>query len=208
MKIFRPKNINKRLTGTVVGASSTTRGGSPGNGNVIGPTKTPYCVLKCTPTLELGCRQFGGGGACCGGVFKINESFCGQEECCVTGPSNDCGGFYICCGPSTTKWFVAPSCTEVTRSWYSRADAVTVANSCVGSCGWFVPDCSQMKNPGYSCRTYWDSINTVNRYWSNTDFNVYTTFNFNMSNGNAYLAYGNGPAKGDGAKVRAFRCTV
>lgn len=115
----------------------------------------------------------------------------------------DCKGFFICCGPSTNKWFVAPSCTEVSRNFNSRADAVTVANSCMGSCGWFVPKFSQLQNPAYACRTYWDSY-SLGCYWSDTDNNVFNAglLPFDVPDN---FRYAN---KGDVIFVRAFRCTA
>ena len=154
MSIFRPSNINKRLTGT----RTTVSGGSPGNGGFVGPTTPPYCIKNaCCATIQLGGRFFGGGG-CRSGVFKLRESSCGLKEGCKTAfnPSNDCKGFFICCGPGTCKWFVAPECSEATATWYSRGAGVSQANTCMGSCGWFLPSCAQFLNPGAVCAIYWD----------------------------------------------------
>lgn len=200
MSVFRPSNINKRLVGT--------QNVSPGNAGQIGPTKSPYCVKGVCCTLTLGQRYFGSGGCFCAGVFKINESFCGKKERC-DGSYTDCKGFFICCGPSTAKWFVAACCAEVTRAWNARADAVTVANSCLGSCGWFVPSCAQLLNPGYSCRTYWDYETSPDPgYWSNNcSAGSNRAWGVNMVTGlcdrytNGYHAYG------VPHNVRAFRCT-
>jgi hypothetical protein len=77
------------------------------------------------------------------------------------------GGYLICCS-SNTYWIVAPSSTEVSRDWYNRNDAITTANS-NSSCGdWFVPTCGQLKNPGRTCKTHWDSYQN-SYYWSNTE---------------------------------------
>lgn len=152
MAIFRPSNLNKRL----VGSPNV----SPGNAGQIGPTKTPY--IGKTP-VALGSRYSSGS---CPGVFRINESFCGVKESCST-PVCDYAGFFVCCGPSTTKWFIAPSCTEVCRA-FNSADAVTVANACMGSCGWFIPTVDQLLTAGYACRSYWDSYCTNDSYWSSS----------------------------------------
>jgi len=114
----------------------------------------------------------------------------------------DCKGFFICCGPATNKWFVAPSCTEVSRCWYTRGDAVTVANSCMGSCGWIVPTIGQLQNPGYSCRTYWDSYAAAN-YWSDTEIQATAAWTGDLTNDN-----NNGNNKNSVCRVRAFRCTA
>ena len=164
MPIYRPSNTNKRLVGT-----AGTTGGTPGNGGQIGETKTPYCIPKPPATIELGKRYCGGGGSCCPGVYRLRESNCGVNECCSTPPGADYKGFMVCCGPSTCKWFVAPKCTEVVRNWYGRGDSVTVANNCMGSCGWFNGDPSQLVNLGASCRLYWDDPKPSGYYWSNQE---------------------------------------
>jgi hypothetical protein len=166
MPIFRPSNINKRLVGTTSILTEGSNAGSPGNGGQVGPTKTPYCIkgVQCS-TLCLGQRYYGGGGAC-GGVFKVNESACGVRENCET-PGVDCGGIFICCGPGTEKWFVAPSSVEVCRTWYSRGDASTLATACIGSCSWFIPSRAQLIDPGSACKIYWDCYQP-SRYWSDT----------------------------------------
>lgn len=160
------------------------------------------------------------------GMWSVSEQYeartrnaWGSTVTCVTGSATclcctgvgfanitnivDCGGFFICCGPTTNKWFVAPSSTEVSRVWTSCGDAVTVANSTIGVCGWFVPTVSQLLNPGWSCRSYWDSY-TVSRYWSSTQFDggdaVHVCFNNHGFTGNIN--------KTSIYPVRAFRCTA
>ena len=115
----------------------------------------------------------------------------------------DCKGFFICCGPTTNKWFVAPACTQVSRTWFCREDTVTVTNSCMGACGWFVPSCGQMQDPGFSCRSYWDSYCSVS-HWSSTPAPGNAWY-INMANGNAAQT---NPNHGDIYCIRAFRCVV
>jgi hypothetical protein len=203
MAIFRPSNINKRLVG--FGATVGIQTQSPGNGGQIGPKKTPYD----SGTFKLGRRCFFG---CCSGVFKANESLCGRKEDCQC-PFVDCKGLFICCGPSTAKWFVAPACTQVSRNWYSREDAVTVANSCMGSCGWFVPSCGQLQNPGSCCRIYWDSF-TGDPFWSSTQASGAPTLNsgagaaWDVSVASGAANYNPYFSKNSVKSVRAFRCTA
>lgn len=193
MSVNRPLYLNKRLGGTV---------NSPGNGGVIGPTKTPYYGK---PTLTLGSRYTGGS---CPGVFRINESFCGVKETCNC-PRVDCKGYFICCGPSTTKWFVAVADAEVSRAWNARNDAVTVANAVLGSCGWFVPSLTQLLNPGLACKAFWDyEVSPDPGYWSSCcSAGSNRAWGVNMVTGvcdrytNGYHAYG------VVHNVRAFRCT-
>jgi hypothetical protein len=84
------------------------------------------------------------------------------------------GGRLICANLGNF-WIVAPSGAEVSRDWYSRGDANTRAQQVTGSTGWFVPTCAQLQNPGYVCRTYWDSYSSGN-YWSDT-FGGHHTYN-------------------------------
>lgn len=66
-------------------------------------------------------------------------------------------GGYLICQASTVQWIVAPSSAQVSRTWYDRNDAITVAQQVSGCTGWFIPSISQRQNPGYVCRAYWDS---------------------------------------------------
>ena len=201
MSIFRPSNINKRLVGTI----NTATGGSPGNAGQIGPTKTPYCIKGLCQQLCLGQRCCGTGAN--GGIFRINESFCGTTQNCNI-PFTDCKGFFICCQVSpTAKWFVAPSCTQVSRSWYGTSDAVSLANSCMGSCGWFVPSMTQLINPGAKCISFWDSFS--GGYWSSTQGSTATTgCGFGQPYGVSvpYVGGNSIGTKTTICPVRAFRC--
>ena len=76
------------------------------------------------------------------------------------------GGFLIC-KASPVRWIVAPSSSQVSRNWYSRNDANTRAQQVSGCTGWFVPAMSQLQNPGYTCRTFWDGVPS-DCYWSST----------------------------------------
>jgi hypothetical protein len=76
------------------------------------------------------------------------------------------GGFLIC-KSSPIRWIVAPSSSQVSRTWYAREDANTRAQQVSGCSGWFVPTCGQLQNPGYTCRTFWDSFSPT-CYWSST----------------------------------------
>lgn len=169
MSIYRPTNINKRLAGTPFSSGIGTQKGSPGNGGFLGPTVTAYQFKGCRDLL-LGQRYCGGGFN--GGIYKINEAFCARSSNCDV-PFVDYGGHYICCGPGTCKWFVAPSCTEAFG--VMPTTAASCANTLVGSCGWFVPDLTTLANPGYTCRQYWDSYRNDN-YWSTTRTDGYLNY--------------------------------
>jgi len=111
-------------------------------------------------------------------------------------------GGYLICKSSGIGWIVAPASTEVRRTWYLRADAVTTAEA-NDACGdWFIPTCAQLKDPGRQCKTYWDSFTSC-YYWSDTQ-----AYSFNAISIPLHLAP---PNYGAGSKawsifVRAFRC--
>jgi|TARA_B100000035_G_scaffold195777_2_gene167213 hypothetical protein len=117
-------------------------------------------------------------------------------------PGDAYEGGYLICAASNTYWIVAPSSTEVTRYWPSRNDAITQANSNAACGDWFVPTCGQLKNPGYACRTHWDSY-TANHYWSNTASpdSDSTAWMLWMNNGNLYQM----SKTNHTFRVRAFR---
>ena len=112
-------------------------------------------------------------------------------------------GGHVICKASGTAWIVAPRCSEVSRTWYCRDDAVTTAIACATPfTGWFVPTTTQLQNPGYTCRQYWDLFSSTN-YWSSTEANSsHACF--------VYFTSGN-PAnsrKTNAFCVRAFRCVT
>ena len=113
-----------------------------------------------------------------------------------------CEGGHIICKAASNIWIVSPRCAEVSRTWYCRDDANTVANLCTSCTGWFVPTVSQLQNPGYCCRTYWDLFSSTT-YWSSTGFTTPSSCIVNFTNGNA----GASP-KDNTYCVRAFRCVT
>jgi len=80
------------------------------------------------------------------------------------------GGGYLICASGGTRWVVSPSSATVIRNWYIRSDSNTRAQEVSGCTGWFVPSSGQLQNPGFVCRTYWDSVSSSDayRHWSNT----------------------------------------
>jgi methionine-rich copper-binding protein CopC len=108
------------------------------------------------------------------------------------------GGYLICCS-SSVLWIVAPSSTEVQRTWYNRNDAVTTANA-NASCGdWFIPNRAQLTNPGFNCRTYWDNHSTI-LYWSSSEYNSQHACHVRFTTGGSSYA-----GKQHTHRARAFR---
>ena len=117
--------------------------------------------------------------------------------------NSDTGGILICCSGGNL-WILAPCSTNVQRTWYDRSDAITTANANAACGDWFIPSCSQLKNPGFTCRTYWDNCsNYFGWWWSNTEYNPgYGIVNqiYEHSHYATFLG------KNNPRNVRAFRC--
>jgi hypothetical protein len=118
------------------------------------------------------------------------------------------GGGYWICAANPVKWIVAPSSSEVARLWASIGDANTRAQQVSGCTGWFIPDQGQLQNPGYTCKTYWDSPIPTGNYWSSSTWFTNTNCVVRMGDGFAYAAGGNENATRSCFLVRAFRCVV
>jgi len=135
------------------------------------------------------------------GPSKSHSSFASFVGNAALGSTFQCGR--VICKNGGIAWIVAPSCSQVSRTWHSRGDAVTTALACTaGATGWFVPTISQLQNPGYTCRTYWDSFSSTN-YWSSTEFNATFAFYALFNIGGATIAN-----KTNSFCVRAFRCVT
>ena len=113
------------------------------------------------------------------------------------------GGYYICNQSSgSVLWVVAPASTQVQTTWYNRNQAITNANNNAACGDWFIPEIAQMSDPGYTCRTHWDSYDSA-MYWSNTEHNSGGAWRISFSDGST-----NANAKNDSYRVRAFRCVA
>jgi hypothetical protein len=119
-------------------------------------------------------------------------------------------GSRLICKSAGVGWIVAPVTTQVGRSWYCRNDAVLEAQRLTQTCctQWFVPTVSQLQNPGFCCRTFWDSFSCAT-YWTSTENDATTACAVNFSNGGMAICnkcsanYGIAPGC-----VRAFRCVT
>jgi len=122
-------------------------------------------------------------------IFTTETLFLGDEHE---------GGYLICCSASTF-WIVAPSASQVTRTWYARNNATTTAQQVSGCTGWFVPTSAQLQNPGATCITYWDSYSSL--YWSSSQDRQESGWRTSMPSGST-----SGEHKTVNRPVRAFRC--
>ena len=137
-------------------------------------------------------------------------------RCCnVSGTTKD--GSRLICKSGGVAWFVAPSCTQVSSTWNGTTNTLVGNKSCICdwptlcsrmiSCGfninnWFVPSVSQLQNPGYVCRTNWDTFSAAG-YWSSAEINATCA---------CFVFYGIGStdtsSKSGACCVRAFRCVT
>jgi hypothetical protein len=135
------------------------------------------------------------------GPSKSHSSFASYIGNVALGSTFQCGR--VICKNGGIAWIVAPSCSEVSRTWHLRNDAVTTALACTaGATGWFVPTLSQLQNPGYTCRTFWDSFSSA-RYWSSTENSATTACRVFFTTGNSSPSL-----KTSTYCVRAFRCVT
>ncbi len=136
-------------------------------------------------------------------------------------------GSRIICKAGGKAWIVAPETTQVSEPWGNVTACGCIDNSPFGasvhsditsenfpclynqliSCGfnptdWFVPCYQLLQNPGYVCRTNWDSFFPA-FYWSSTEFNATNASSVRYTSGNAICCNKSGTIC-----VRAFRCVT
>jgi|TARA_B100000035_G_scaffold195777_2_gene167214 hypothetical protein len=133
--------------------------------------------------VDAGCFTNTDGDSASANAIINTYNFTTEQDIPALGSAFE-GGFLICCS-SGTLWIVAPSSTEVRRGWDSRNDAVTQANSNAACGDWFVPTIAQLENPGYGCRTYWDSYSPP-CYWSNSELTGSTAHGTRFTNGSSF----------------------
>ena len=124
----------------------------------------------------------------------------------------------VICRAGGVAWIVAPATTEVGATWNGTTNTQVGNKCCVCdwstlcsaliSAGlnpgdWFVPCYQLLQNPGYVCRTNWDSFST-SCYWSSTENSDIYAFGVSWFSGGACGAL----AKCSSRPVRAFRCVT
>jgi hypothetical protein len=144
---------------------------------------------------------------------------CLAKVCPVGTATRD--GARLICKAGGIGWFVAPSSTEVSQTWNGTTNTLVGNKPClsdwVAACNaliaggvecvncWFVPSGGtggQLNNPGYVCRTQWDSFG-ADRYWSSTELNATTACVQYFCNGGI-----GANSKTYSRRVRAFRCVT
>ena len=155
--------------------------------------------------VDAGCFRNADGDVASGNAIINTYNFT-TEAALSLGDSHE-GGCLICCS-SNNYWIVGPKSSETIGSWYGRTGAVSQANN-VAACGdWFIPNISQLSNPGRVCRTHWDYTAGSNTpqsyypvYWSNTEStsNVACSVHFPIGHTSTF-------PKSRNFYSRAFRC--
>ena len=157
--------------------------------------------------VDAGCFTNTDGDAASGTALINDYNFTTEPDAPPLGGAHE-GGYLICC-TSRNFWIVAPSSTEVCRTWYQRNHASTSANNNAACGDWFVPSCGQLQNPGFYRRSYWDAYKGTHpcRYWSNTECHTGTAWNIRFDESSNYgLSHRNN--KTASRNVRAFRCVA
>ena len=130
-------------------------------------------------------------------------------------------GSRLICKAGGIGWFVAPSSTQVIGPWAGgQYNSTEVEDKCcisewsalqtalenlsrpIDSTKWFVPSITQLNNPGYVCRTNWDSFDAAS-YWSSTERLATLACRQFFTNGFITSGY-----KSGSYGVRAFRCVT
>ena len=129
-------------------------------------------------------------------------------------------GSRLICKSGGTGWFVAPSSTQVLQTWNGTTDTLvgnkpclidwSTANTALINAGftptdWFIPSGGsggQLNNPGYVCRTHWDSFDAAS-YWSSTEFDATGACRQFFDAGTISVR-----DKTNTYRVRAFRCVT
>ena len=126
-------------------------------------------------------------------------------------------GSRIICKAGGTAWIVAPNTTQVGQTWNGTATLLVGNKCCVcdwstlcsrlisrgfNPSDWFVPSPARLYNPGYVCRTQWDSFSAT-LYWSSTEFNAADAFVVDFTLGSTFST-----SKAVACCVRAFRCVT
>ena len=150
--------------------------------------------------VDAGCFRNSDGDVASGNAIINTYNFTTESDVPDLGDAHE-GGYLIKC-VGGNYWIVAPNGTQSYTPWYNRNVAVTSANSNAACGDWFLPTVSQMQNPGFICRAYWDEY-IQSRYWVNGECTSANGASLNMSHGTSY-SYGHG--KNHGSFVRAFRC--
>jgi hypothetical protein len=127
-----------------------------------------------------------------------------------------CGG-RLFCKSLGIAWIVAPAATQVIATWNGSTSGVVgdkplvsswsslctaLTNGGLTPSDWFVPSYTQLLS-GYACRTYWDTYDASQVYWSSTESSSTKAWDVDFAVGG--LGCHN---KTYAFRQRAFRCVT
>jgi len=139
---------------------------------------------------------------------------------CPVGTTLPDGSRIICKSGGGSAWIVAPNCTQVFSTWANWSIVGNVVggdlpsiscwatlntqllNNGFNPCDWFVPCSALLVNPGYCCRTQWDTFSSL-CYWSSTEYSAANAPRVCFANGTV-----DNLTKATAMYVRAFRCVT
>ena len=200
---IRSGSASGTIQQTIDVTSSAVTLGSGGTGHIafIDPPSDLAYGTDTYIVVDAGCFRNADGDVASGNAIINTYNFTTESDIPELGDAHE-GGYLICCS-SNNYWIVAPSSSEVQRTWFSRNDSNARAQQVSGCSGWFVPSCAQLKNPGYNCRTYWDSYTYNGRYWSNSA-NPNPQYAYMVGFHSSMNAFFDGSTSVE--RIRSFRC--
>tara|TARA_Y100000033_G_C2735083_1_gene105499 strand:+ start:136 stop:918 length:783 start_codon:yes stop_codon:yes gene_type:complete len=181
------ETINVLGTGVTISAGTVT----------VNPTTTIPSSTNAYIVFDEGCLE----GSLGTGIASITD-YNFTTVALALGDAYE-GGYFICCA-SNVYWIVAPQSAEVSRTWDQRNDANTRAQQVSSCTGWFVPNCGQLQNPGYTCRQYWDEY-CRQQYWASGPGYNNNNQAYSIDLNNNYENVQNKPTQ---FCVRSFRCVT
>jgi len=117
----------------------------------------PSGRYKSSEQYEARTRRDAWSASSCSNAAAIG--FCGTPGT-LTGCTVDCKGFYVV--QYGSRILLAPSCTQQAVAPCVCCGPVTLANQCMGTCGWYIGDESTV-NAAHGNRGYWDHV-TVDQH--------------------------------------------
>jgi hypothetical protein len=136
---------------------------------------------------------------------------------CPVGTTLPDGSRIICKSGGGSAWIVAPCSTQVSATWNGTTTCCVGDKCCIcdwatlntqllncgfNPCDWFVPCSALLLNPGYCCRTQWDTFSSTS-YWSSTETSATNACYVGFTNGTTCNI-----SKTFALCVRAFRCVT
>ena len=154
-------------SGTIQQTIDVTSGavtiGSGGNAHIatINPPSDLAFETDTYIVVDAGCFRNSDGDVASGNALINTYNFTTETEFTPPPLGSSYEGGYLICSASNNMWIVAPNASQVQRCWDCRNDSLTKAQQCTSCTDWFVPSRTQLQNPGYRCRTYWDNYDSA-----------------------------------------------